>query len=96
MEKLLSDTYIEENLPANLPAEYWTNEKNISAGGEEIGLSHIYGYKYLNKQVNNAQKAIIDLNNAVSDICTQVSANDEQTAIALSLLPENQDKLVIW
>lgn len=44
-------------LPADLP-ENWTSGQTIAPTGEEVGLDNQYGYNYLMKQVNNAQKAL--------------------------------------
>lgn len=44
-------------LPADLP-ENWTSEQTVAPTGEEVGLDNQYGYNYLMKQVNNAQKAL--------------------------------------
>lgn len=47
-------------LPADLP-ENWTSGQVIAPTGEEAGLDDQYGYNYLMKQVNNAQKAAVAL-----------------------------------
>ena len=44
-------------LPADLP-ENWTSGQTIAPTGAEVGLDNQYGYNYLMKQVNNAQKAL--------------------------------------
>lgn len=44
-------------LPADLP-ENWTADQTIAPTGAEVGLDNQYGYNYLMKQVNNAQKAL--------------------------------------
>lgn len=48
-------------LPADLP-ENWTPNQTIAPTGAEVGLDNQYGYNYLMKQVNNAQKAATALN----------------------------------
>lgn len=44
-------------LPADLP-ENWTADQIVGPTGAEVGLDNRYGYNYLMKQVNNAQKAL--------------------------------------
>lgn len=44
-------------LPADLP-ENWTSGQIIAPTGAEAGLDDQYGYNYLMRQVNNAQKAL--------------------------------------
>lgn len=53
------------NLPADLP-ENWTDTQYVSPEGIEVGLTEKHGYNYLMKQVNNAQKAVVELANAPS------------------------------
>lgn len=48
-------------LPADLP-ENWTSGQIIAPTGAEAGLGNQYGYNYLMRQVNNAQKAATALN----------------------------------
>lgn len=48
-------------LPADLP-ENWTSEQTVAPTGAEVGMDEQYGYNYLMKQVNNAQKAATALN----------------------------------
>lgn len=48
-------------LPADLP-ENWTSGQTIAPTGAEVGLDNQYGYNYLMRQVNNAQKAATALN----------------------------------
>ena len=43
-------------LPADLP-ENWTSGQIVAPTGAEAGLDEQYGYNYLMRQVNNAQKA---------------------------------------
>lgn len=53
-------------LPHDLP-ENWTDNQYVTPGGVEAGLSEQHGFNYLMKQVNNAQKAINELDeNALS------------------------------
>lgn len=44
-------------LPADLP-ENWTSQQTVAPTGEEVGMDEQYGYNYLMRQVNNAQKAL--------------------------------------
>lgn len=48
-------------LPADLP-ENWTSGQIIAPTGAEVGMDEQYGYNYLMRQVNNAQKAAAALN----------------------------------
>lgn len=50
-------------LPQDLP-ENWNDSQYVSPGGTESGLTEQHGYNYLMKQVNAAQKAIQELDNA--------------------------------
>lgn len=47
-------------LPKDLP-ENWNDTQFVSPNGTEVGLSQQHGYNYLMKQVNDAQKAILEL-----------------------------------
>lgn len=44
-------------LPADLP-ENWTSQQTVAPTGAEVGMAEQYGYNYLMRQVNNAQKAL--------------------------------------
>ena len=44
-------------LPADLP-ENWTSQQTVAPTGAEVGMDEQYGYNYLMRQVNNAQKAL--------------------------------------
>lgn len=44
-------------LPADLP-ENWTSKQTVAPTGAEVGMDEQYGYNYLMRQVNNAQKAL--------------------------------------
>lgn len=48
-------------LPADLP-ENWTSGQTIAPTGAEVGMDEQYGYNYLMRQVNNAQRAGTALN----------------------------------
>lgn len=48
-------------LPADLP-ENWTSQQTVAPTGAEVGMDEQYGYNYLMRQVNNAQKAAKALN----------------------------------
>lgn len=58
---------ITQNLPADLP-ESWTEGQIISPGGVEAGLDKQHGYNYLMQQVNNAQKALTEVNDAFENL----------------------------
>ena len=59
-----------ENLPADLPENWQTNEI-ISPEGTEVGLTPQHGYNYLMKQVNDAQKSINNIVSAFGDVAQQ-------------------------
>lgn len=54
-------------LPQDLP-ENWSDSQYVSPGGTEVGLTEKHGYNYLMKQVNNAQQAAIELDDALGTI----------------------------
>ena len=54
-------------LPANLPTT-WTYGQIIAPTGQEVGLPANYGYNYLMNQVNNAQKAALELEDKKADL----------------------------
>ena len=54
-------------LPHDLP-ENWTDTQFVSPGGTEVGLTEKHGYNYLMKQVNEAQKAVNELDDALGTI----------------------------
>lgn len=57
---------ITPTLPHDLP-ENWTDNQYVSPGGTEVGLTRQHGFNYLMEQVNNAQRAINELDsNALS------------------------------
>lgn len=58
---------VKQNLPADLP-ENWTDSQYVSPGGTEVGLSAQHGYNYLSRQVNAAQKAVTEINEAFDDL----------------------------
>lgn len=66
-------------LPANLP-ENWTYGQIVAPTGQEVGLPEVYGYNYLMNQVNNAQKACIEL--------------DEQKGQPDGVAPLDKDKVL--
>lgn len=53
-------------LPADLP-ENWTSQQTVAPTGAEVGMDEQYGYNYLMRQVNNAQKAAKALNGGKAD-----------------------------
>lgn len=52
-------------LPHDLP-ENWTESQYVSPGGKEVGLTEQHGFNYLMRQVNNAQKAINELDSGTA------------------------------
>ena len=61
MGKIITPT-----LPHDLP-ENWNENQYVSPGGTEVGLTEQHGYNYLMKQVNNAQRAINELDDKTLD-----------------------------
>lgn len=60
------------NLPADLPTN-WQNGQIVAPAGTSVGLTQQYGYNYLMTQVNAAQTAVNQINDAFTDL---VSVND--------------------
>ena len=60
------------NLPADLPTN-WQNGQIVAPAGTSVGLTQQYGYNYLMTQVNAAQSAVNQINDAFTDL---VSVND--------------------
>lgn len=60
------------NLPADLPTN-WQNGQIVAPAGSSVGLTQQYGYNYLMTQVNAAQSAVNQINNAFDNL---VSVND--------------------
>ena len=58
---------VTQNLPADLP-ENWTDSQYVSPGGTEVGLTPQHGYNYLGKQVNAAQKAAQEIDEAFENL----------------------------
>ena len=58
---------VKQNLPADLP-ENWTDSQYVSPGGTEVGLTPQHGYNYLGRQVNAAQKAASEINEAFDNL----------------------------
>lgn len=54
-------------LPHDLP-ENWTDNQYVTPGGIEAGLSKQHGFNYLMKQVNDAQRAINELDSVAMSI----------------------------
>ena len=54
-------------LPANLP-ENWTYGQIIAPTGQEVGLPANYGYNYLMNQVNNSQRAALELDSKKAEL----------------------------
>lgn len=55
MGKIITNT-----LPKDLP-ENWNDSMYVSPNGTEVGLDEKHGYNYLMRQVNNSQRAILEL-----------------------------------
>lgn len=60
-------TKLSTALPANLP-ENWTYGQIIAPTGQEVGLPANYGYNYLMSQVNNAQRAALELEDKKAEV----------------------------
>ncbi len=65
----MAEKPVRQNLPADLP-ENWTDSQYVSPGGTEVGLTRQHGFNYLMQQVNNAQRAAKELNDAFKDLAT--------------------------
>ena len=65
---------ITQELPHDLP-ENWTDNQYVTPGGVEAGLTPQHGFNYLMKQVNNAQKAIKELDKNASRSTVDGEAN---------------------
>lgn len=66
-------------LPHDLP-ENWNENQYVSPGGTEVGLTPQHGYNYLMEQVNNAQKAIKELDeNATKNLVADITLYVEKT-----------------
>ena len=63
----MAEKPVKQNLPADLP-ENWTDSQYVSPGGTEVGLTKQHGFNYLMQQVNNAQKAAKEINEAFEDL----------------------------
>lgn len=64
-------------MPADLPTN-WTTGQIISPSGTDVGLTPQHGYNYLMQQVNAAQTAANQIDDAVSDIngtLTEINTN---------------------
>ena len=55
------------SLPHDLP-ENWNDSQYVSPGGTEVGLTPQHGYNYLMEQVNAAQKAITEIDDAAGSL----------------------------
>lgn len=67
------------SLPHDLP-EDWNENQYVSPGGTEVGLTPQHGYNYLMEQVNNAQKAINELDEyAVKSLDADITLYVEKT-----------------
>lgn len=77
-------------LPKDLP-ENWNDNQYVSPGGTEVGLSEQHGYNYLMKQVNNAQKAIEELDTNVIPASEKGAANGIATLDVNGKLAQSLD-----
>lgn len=69
----MADETLNINLPADLP-EDWVYGQVVAPTGEEAGLSEQHGYNYLNKQVNDTQKAANLLGQAATKVPDDIRA----------------------
>jgi len=72
---------LDTNLSANLP-ENWQLEDTVSPSGTDVGLSEQHGYNYLNKSVNDAQKAINAINEAFDSVQEDIRNAEAVTSLA--------------
>lgn len=64
MPNILSNT-----LPADLP-ENWQVGQIVAPNGATVGLTEKHGYNYQSKQINDAQRAINQLDDAIGQLPT--------------------------
>ena len=64
MPNILSNT-----LPADLP-ENWQVGQIVAPNGTTVGLTEKHGYNYQSKQINDAQRAINQLDDAIGQLPT--------------------------
>lgn len=76
---------VKQNLPADLP-ENWTDSQYVSPGGTEVGLTSQHGYNYLMRQVNAAQKAASEIDEAFNNLAP---LDPETKKIPDDYLPED-------
>lgn len=74
---------VTEVLNADLP-ENWKRRQIVSPSGTEVGLTEQHGYNYLMAQVNAAQRAVTQINNAFSTLAT-ISADGTIPGIKVSV-----------
>ena len=77
------------NLPANLP-ENWTSGMIIAPNGADVGYQEQYGYNYLNKQVNDAQKAINNIGTTLEDVAKEVDVIEIKNRIGTLMVKSNK------
>lgn len=77
------------NLPADLP-ENWQIDQDITPIGTDAGLTEQHGYNYQSKQINEAHKAINELNDAflsvqknLETLTTDTTVVDGDTFVAV-------------
>ena len=93
----MADNPITQDLSHDLP-ENWQESDIISPNGTEVGKSVQHGYNYLMKQVNNVQKAALEIGDAfedlaeISDIPVASSSNPVMDGVATSGISTNWAK----
>ena len=68
----MADNPITVSLPADLP-EDWAENEIVAPEGQSVGLDQQHGYNYLAEQVNAAQRAATQINDAFGDLSTAAS-----------------------
>ena len=73
-------------LPADLPTD-WTQGQTVAPNGADAGLSQQHGYNYLMEQVNAAQSACNEIDDAVSSHIEDKDNPHGVTAEKIGALP---------
>ena len=68
-------------LPADMP-ENWQTNQIVAPVGADVGLAEQYGYNYLMAQLNAAQQAINNINDAFPELASLIGGK-----IPLAQLP---------
>lgn len=72
---------LDTNLPADLP-ENWQLDQDVTPIGTDAGLTKQHGYNYQSKQINDAHKAINELNEAFTGVQENLETLGADTTVA--------------